>query len=264
MLEQPVPGVEGIDAVVAVVVRGEPTAAEAGHPGQEEPVEHGIARGQVLDGDAIGEDRHPVPANEVAVAAFLDHVADDPKLPKILLLSYQVADGPVAAVLDAAIARRGGRTARFDAHQRALLAPYRSKDDVRDKLAAQVVGQPEAAEALADVVSVAKARLNDPGRPLAAFLFVGPTGVGKTEAAKAAARVLFGTADRLIRFDLNEFNQPGAAARLEESWAHPSHRRLARVRRAALRGDQAAGWPWRSLRGRVRGCEVLRHHAKTR
>jgi CelD/BcsL family acetyltransferase involved in cellulose biosynthesis len=61
-----------------------------------------------------------------AITAFLDHVADDPKLPKLLLLPYQVEDGPVAAVLGATIARRGGSTARFDAHQRALLAP--SKD----------------------------------------------------------------------------------------------------------------------------------------
>jgi len=61
-----------------------------------------------------------------AVTAFLDHVTDDPKLPKLLLLPYQVADGPVAAVLGATIERRGGRTVRFDAHQRALLAP--SKD----------------------------------------------------------------------------------------------------------------------------------------
>ncbi|HEX4607086.1 MAG TPA: AAA family ATPase [Urbifossiella sp.] len=105
------------------------------------------------------------------------------------------------------------------------------RDDVRDRLAAQVVGQPEAAEALADVVSVAKARLNDPGRPLAAFLFVGPTGVGKTEMAKAAARVLFGTADRLVRFDLNEFNQPGAAARLVGSFARPEGLLTAAIRR---------------------------------
>ena len=48
--------------------------------------------------------------------------------------------------------------------------------------------QDEAVDALADVVSIAKARLNDPDRPLAAFLFVGPTGVGKTESAKAMAR----------------------------------------------------------------------------
>jgi ATP-dependent Clp protease ATP-binding subunit ClpA len=105
------------------------------------------------------------------------------------------------------------------------------RDEVRDQLAARVVGQPEAAEAMADVVSVAKARLNDPGRPLAAFLFVGPTGVGKTEAAKAAARVLFGTSDRLVRFDLNEFNQPGAAARLVGTFARPDGLLTAAIRR---------------------------------
>ncbi len=58
-----------------------------------------------------------------AVAAFLDHIAGDPNLPKLLLMPYQVEDGPVAATLVAAIAQRGGRTMRFDRHQRALLAP---------------------------------------------------------------------------------------------------------------------------------------------
>src|SRR5262249_9662499 len=95
------------------------------------------------------------------------------------------------------------------------------RDDVRDKLQEQVIGQEEAGEALADVVSIAKARLNDPDRPLAAFLFLGPTGVGKTECAKAIARTLFGDTDRLLRFDLNEFNQPGSAARLVGTFSHP-------------------------------------------
>jgi hypothetical protein len=62
-----------------------------------------------------------------AIAAFLDHVADDPKLPKLLRMPYQVEDGPVAMALVAAIAQRGGRTARFDHHQRALLAPAKDR-----------------------------------------------------------------------------------------------------------------------------------------
>jgi ATP-dependent Clp protease ATP-binding subunit ClpA len=95
------------------------------------------------------------------------------------------------------------------------------RDDVRDKLQELVIGQSAAVEALADVVSIAKARLNDPERPLAAFLFLGPTGVGKTECAKAIARTLFGDADRLLRYDLNEFNQPGAATRLVGTLSQP-------------------------------------------
>ncbi|HLH91058.1 MAG TPA: GNAT family N-acetyltransferase [Xanthobacteraceae bacterium] len=58
-----------------------------------------------------------------AVAGFLDHIADDARLPKLLLLPCQVEDGPVAAAFAAAIARRGGRSAAFGRHQRALLAP---------------------------------------------------------------------------------------------------------------------------------------------
>ena len=58
--------------------------------------------------------------------------------------------------------------------------------------ARQVIGQQAAVEAMADVVAIAKARLNDPGRPLGSLLFLGPTGVGKTQCAKALAQYLFG------------------------------------------------------------------------
>jgi CelD/BcsL family acetyltransferase involved in cellulose biosynthesis len=71
----------------------------------------------LVDADAL----HP------AVTAFLDHVADDPKLPKLLRLPYQVEDGPLAVALVAALAQRGGRTARFERHQRALLAPAQDR-----------------------------------------------------------------------------------------------------------------------------------------
>ena len=58
-----------------------------------------------------------------AIAAFLDHVADDRTLPKLMMMSYLVADGPVATALADAIAQRGGRIAGFGRHQRAVLAP---------------------------------------------------------------------------------------------------------------------------------------------
>jgi ATP-dependent Clp protease ATP-binding subunit ClpC len=68
-----------------------------------------------------------------------------------------------------------------------------------------IVGQPEAVSAVADIVTLAKAELNDPGRPLGVLFFVGPTGVGKTELAKTLAEYLFGSKDKLLRFDMSEF-----------------------------------------------------------
>ncbi|MBA4186383.1 MAG: hypothetical protein C0467_00035 [Planctomycetaceae bacterium] len=122
-------------------------------------------------------------------------------------------------------ARTGLSLAFLDPKQRL------DRDDVRDRIREQVIGQAEAVESLADVVSIAKARLNDPERPLAAFLFLGPTGVGKTECAKAIAKTLFGQAERLLRFDLNEFNQYGAAARLVGTFSQPEGLLTSAIRR---------------------------------
>ena len=95
------------------------------------------------------------------------------------------------------------------------------RETVVEFLSSRVIGQPTAVEAMADVVSVAKARLDDPDRPLAAFLFLGPTGVGKTESAKALAEYLFGSDERLLRFDMNEYNGPDAPARLVGTFRRP-------------------------------------------
>jgi DNA polymerase III delta prime subunit len=103
--------------------------------------------------------------------------------------------------------------------------------DVIDALAKGVVGQPAALEAAADAIAVAKARLNDPGRPLASFLFLGPTGVGKTQCAKALAGYLFGDAERLVRFDLNEYAAPGAASRLVGTFGQPEGLLTSAIRR---------------------------------
>ncbi|KYF65028.1 AAA family ATPase [Sorangium cellulosum] len=87
-------------------------------------------------------------------------------------------------------------------------------DRVARDLGASVVGQERAVRALAETIAVVKAGLSPPDKPLAAFLFVGPTGVGKTELARALAALLFGSPDRLSRFDMSEFGSEGAADRL--------------------------------------------------
>lgn len=69
----------------------------------------------------------------------------------------------------------------------------------------RIVGQREAIEAVVEAVALFKAGLHDPDKPLGTFLFVGPTGVGKTEVARALARFLYGSESRLLRFDLSEY-----------------------------------------------------------
>jgi ATP-dependent Clp protease ATP-binding subunit ClpA len=122
--------------------------------------------------------------------------------------------------------RRSGLAVTFLDRQARL-----NRQEVFDKLAEQVIGQDEALHAAADAISVAKARLNDPDRPLAVFLFLGPTGVGKTECAKVLARYLFGDEERLLRFDLNEYGEPGSAARLVGTFSQPEGLLTTAVRR---------------------------------
>lgn len=88
------------------------------------------------------------------------------------------------------------------------------RDEIRETLERELVGQPEAVKALADTVHLIKAKLTDRNKPLASFLFIGPTGVGKTHAAKLLCKILLGSEDKLLRFDMNEFIDPGALHRL--------------------------------------------------
>jgi ATP-dependent Clp protease ATP-binding subunit ClpC len=80
--------------------------------------------------------------------------------------------------------------------------------------AKRVIGQPDAVERVVDLLVLIKARLARPRKPLASFLFIGPTGTGKTEMAKSLAGFLFGDPARLARFDLNEFSDPVSVQRL--------------------------------------------------
>ncbi|MFD5824174.1 ATP-dependent Clp protease ATP-binding subunit [Lentzea sp. NPDC060358] len=85
---------------------------------------------------------------------------------------------------------------------------------LEDLLHERIVGQDEAVEAVADAVRQGRAGLKHPNRPVGSFLFLGPTGVGKTEVARALAEALFGSPDRLIRFDMSEFGQQHTVSRL--------------------------------------------------
>jgi ATP-dependent Clp protease ATP-binding subunit ClpC len=83
-----------------------------------------------------------------------------------------------------------------------------------DELRKMVVGQDEAVELLGKAVRRARAGLKDPKRPIGSFMFLGPTGVGKTELAKALARVMFDTEDALIRIDMSEYMEKHTVSRL--------------------------------------------------
>ncbi len=82
------------------------------------------------------------------------------------------------------------------------------------KLHERVVGQDEAIRAVADAIRRSRAGLSDPNRPSGSFLFLGPTGVGKTELCKALAGFLFDSEDHLIRVDMSEFMEKHSVARL--------------------------------------------------
>jgi ATP-dependent Clp protease ATP-binding subunit ClpB len=85
---------------------------------------------------------------------------------------------------------------------------------MEDELHKRVVGQHEAIVAVSDAIRRSRAGLSDPNRPYGSFMFLGPTGVGKTELCKALAGFLFDTQDALIRIDMSEFMEKHSVARL--------------------------------------------------
>ncbi len=113
-------------------------------------------------------------------------------------------------------------------------------DALRGRLASRVLGQPEAVDCLVERIALVKAGLTDPGRPLGVFLFVGPTGTGKTELAKALAECLFGSDERLVRLDMSEFQTPESLERLLAESTTPD--------------EPAAVWSRRCGSSRSRSC----------
>jgi len=85
---------------------------------------------------------------------------------------------------------------------------------MEDELHKRIIGQHEAIEAISKAVRRARAGLKDPRRPIGSFIFLGPTGVGKTELTKALAEFMFGSEDALIQLDMSEFMERHTVARL--------------------------------------------------
>ena len=85
---------------------------------------------------------------------------------------------------------------------------------INDELRKKIVGQDEALASVAKTIIRSRAGLSDPGSPLGSFLFLGPTGVGKTETAKTLAEYLFNETNSLVRFDMSEYMEKHSVSRL--------------------------------------------------
>ena len=85
---------------------------------------------------------------------------------------------------------------------------------MEDRLCERIIGQDEAIKAMADAIRRARSGLKDPRRPIGSFIFIGPSGVGKTELAKALAEFMFDDEEALIRIDMSEYREQHTASRL--------------------------------------------------
>ncbi|TQN41070.1 ATP-dependent Clp protease ATP-binding subunit ClpB [Blastococcus colisei] len=121
------------------------------------------------------------------------------------MLKEEVGPDDIAEVVQAWTGIPAGRLLEGETHK--LLR-------MEDGLAARVVGQPDAVRAVSDAVRRARSGVSDPDRPTGSFLFLGPTGVGKTELAKALAEFLFDDERAMVRIDMSEYSEKHSVARL--------------------------------------------------
>lgn len=125
--------------------------------------------------------------------------------PNVKLLRNKVTDNEIAEVVSAATGIPVNKMMQGERDK--LLA-------MEGKLHERVIGQDEAVESVANAVRRSRAGLSDPNRPSGSFLFLGPTGVGKTELTKALASFLFDSEDSLVRIDMSEYMEKHSVSRL--------------------------------------------------
>lgn len=104
------------------------------------------------------------------------------------------------------------------------------KESFYQQISHDLVGQPQATKTLANVIHTIKARLTTPDKPLGSFMFIGPTGVGKTQSAKVLSRFLTGSEANLMQFDMNEFIDYTAVQRLIGDAQNPEGQLTGKVR----------------------------------
>jgi len=168
---------------------------------QDEDLRHAIAEaerdGELEEAARLEYDQlHGLQQRRVALEAELQV---DP------MLREQVEEGDIADV----VARWTGIPM-----QRLLAGERQKLLELEQRLGERVIGQPEAVAAVAAAIRRVRAGMQSPSRPVGSFLFLGPTGVGKTELAKALAAALFDEEEALVRLDMSEFMERNAVARL--------------------------------------------------
>ena len=168
---------------------------------QDEDLRHAIAEaerdGELEEAARLEYDQlHGLQQRRVALEAELQV---DP------MLREQVEEGDIADV----VARWTGIPM-----QRLLAGERQKLLELEQRLGERVIGQPEAVAAVAAAIRRARAGMQSPSRPVGSFLFLGPTGVGKTELAKALAAALFDEEEALVRLDMSEFMERNDVARL--------------------------------------------------
>ena len=124
---------------------------------------------------------------------------------EMTLLRYRVTDEEIAEVLSKATGIPVSKM--MEGEKEKLLR-------MEEELHKRVIGQNEAVDAVANAIRRSRAGLSDPNRPIGSFLFLGPTGVGKTELCKTLAKFLFDSEDAMVRIDMSEFMEKHSVSRL--------------------------------------------------